>query len=500
VTVEEALLALLAFLAGILLFFGLAQALGSSPPRHARQRDHHSPDPSRHRLRAPTVAESAWESSLRAERRLDRHSEPAGEQPTETAASGGPRKIPAVEVPPLSPPTLTLTDDPGPAEPSGVDAEAVKAPVGLPASAEPDVALVEVCASLFLAGKHAELLVAAERGLGRRDGSSSIRSHHAMTGLWSVVALSHQTLGNEAQARAAFAAALRVVPGSVVLGCPPRLAATCVPIARRLLEMATLSPEGAEDRIVAPRLAMFWLQWRLIAAPGDHGAQAILEAAREALSEGHADVATGLIQRGEWTDAHRYIQQARETGDLFVARGELLVEILAASLRHEIERLTAAVIRGARDEARAVGALDRAETMLASMVDTGLPPRQWVAMTRRVWRGYAKLGTHRLKAGNLDGAADALFHALGMKEIGRQRRRQVREAVVRTLDAMSDEKVQTITRLLADGDRPAAVEHVERLISHVQRAREGGVAQADLAPVATKARQLAQQIEGPPAR
>jgi hypothetical protein len=395
-----------------------------------------------------------------------------------------------------------LTDGPDPAEPepARIDAEAVKAPVGLPASAEPDVALVEVCASLFLAGKHAELLVAAERALGRHDGSGSIRSRHAMTGLWSVVALSHQSLGDEAQARAAFAAALRVVPGSVVLGCPPRLAATCVPIARRLLEMATLAPEGTGDRIVAPRLAMFWLQWRLSAAPGDYDARAILEAAREALSEGHADVATGLIQRGEWTDAHRCIQQGRETGDLFVARAELLVEILAASLRHEIERLTAAVIRGAREEARAVGALERAETMLASMVDTGLPPRQWVAMTRRVWRGYAKLGTHRLKAGNLDGAADALFHALGMKEIGRRRRRQVREAVVRTLDAMSDEKVQTITRLLADGNRPAAVEHVERLISHVQRAREGGVAQADLAPVSTKAGQLAQQIEGPPAR
>ena len=120
-------------------------------------------------------------------------------------------------------------------------------------------------------------------------------------------------------------------------------------------------------------------------------------------------------------------------------------------------------------------------------------------MIRRVWRGYAKLGTRRLKAGNLDGAADALFHALGMKEIGRRRQRQVRDAVVRTLEAMSDQNVETITKLLADGDRPAAVLQVERLISRIQRAREGGVGQASLTPVCIKARLLAQQIEGPPA-
>jgi hypothetical protein len=107
VTVEEALLALLASLAGLLLVFGLAQALDISACRHARQRSRRSPDPSRHRLRAPTVPESAWDSSPFDERRLDRYSEPPGEQSTETAASGGPRK-PPVEAPPLSPPTLDL--------------------------------------------------------------------------------------------------------------------------------------------------------------------------------------------------------------------------------------------------------------------------------------------------------------------------------------------------------------------------------------------------------
>ena len=85
-TVEEALLALLAAVAGILLFLGLAQALDSAPPRHARQRYQRAPGSSRYGRRGPTVGEPASGSATLAERRLDRHSEPAGEEPAETAA------------------------------------------------------------------------------------------------------------------------------------------------------------------------------------------------------------------------------------------------------------------------------------------------------------------------------------------------------------------------------------------------------------------------------
>jgi len=132
VTVEEALLALLAGLAGILLFLGLAQALGGTPTHHPRRRDRGAPDSSRDRLGAAAVGEPPWGSSPLAERRFG----PAWEEPAETPAISAPGRIPPVGVPALSPPTPPLTDAPGPPELARVDPLPATAPVGSPASAK----------------------------------------------------------------------------------------------------------------------------------------------------------------------------------------------------------------------------------------------------------------------------------------------------------------------------------------------------------------------------
>ncbi len=68
-TVEEALVALLAAAAGILLFFGLAQALDGQPPdgRQARLRGVHSEGPqggSARNGRFPVLGASAGQDSL----------------------------------------------------------------------------------------------------------------------------------------------------------------------------------------------------------------------------------------------------------------------------------------------------------------------------------------------------------------------------------------------------------------------------------------------------
>ncbi len=492
-TVEEALVALLAGVAGILLFLGLAQALDSRRPRPLR-RNRLVKDSRESGGGGSARRDSAWGPPPTldgsSDRLLDLSGEPlAGGNPDPASAPFVPQPPPHASVP-----TEGATGR-GPMTLEPMPGEALADACG---SGDPDSALVEACATLYLTGKHAELRVAAGSRLHRGRDNESAGAPPAITALWSLTALSRQALGDDAEARAAFAAALAVLPHSVVEGCPPRLAAVSVPIARRLIEVAEQSPEGAEDRIVAPRLAAFWLRWGLAAAPEDHGVQALLGAAHEALSEGYADVIAGLIRRHEWSAANRVLQEGRDAGELPAARGGVLVEVLAASFRQEVERLTAPAIRGAKDESRAVAALESAETMLASMIGAEFPSRQWGAMIRRIWRSYAHLGLRRLRSGGLDEAADALFQALGMKEIDRRRQGQVREAIVRTLEALAEQKVETIAKLLAEGDRPAAAAEVQRLMSQLQRAREGGVSQEELMAASTTARRLAQQLEPPP--
>jgi hypothetical protein len=487
-TVEEALVALLALVAGILLFLGLAQALDARPPRHARPR---RGDDDGRRSRAPgaTSALSGVNWARPAERPPERAE--AGDGGDEARAA-----------PPVAPAPAAFESTPPP-EPASMDPSTVESPEpghhpAISAPALQEMALVEACATLFLAGKHAEMLVAVASSLGRAEGADSIRSAHAATAVGSLASLSRRALGDEAEARSALATALRDLPEPVVEGCPPRLAALSVPIGRRFLEASEQSPEGAEERIAVARLAAFWLSWRLVAAPADHGAQALLETARAALAAGCAEVIAGLIRRQEWIEAHELIKRGRETGELPAARGDELVELLATSLKHEIERLTAPIIRGAKNESRAVAGLEQAETVLLSLADTSLPPRSRTSMIRRLWRGYATLGVRRLKAGSLDAAADALVRALGMKEIGRRRQRHVKEALVRTLEAMGDQTMDTVAKLLADENREAASEQVKHLDACLERARGSGLSREQLSVASAKVRVLVQRLEAPP--
>jgi hypothetical protein len=267
---------------------------------------------------------------------------------------------------------------------------------------------------------------------------------------------------------------------------------------RRLLDAAEQSQEGAEARIMASRLAVFWLRWRRAAAPEDTAAEAILQTTTEALSDAYADVASGFIRRQQWNEAWRLIEEGRDRHELSFARAEVLMGLLATSLRRETERLTAPAIRGTKNEHRAVTALERAETILASMGTTELPPRQRAAMTRRIGRAYATLGMRRLRAGSLEPAAEALLRALAIKEIGGRVERQVRDAVIHTLESMTDQSAESITTLLAHGDQAGAVDRVERLASRIARVKEAGIAEQDLAVASGKLKRLAQQVNASP--
>ena len=124
--------------------------------------------------------------------------------------------------------------------------------------------------------------------------------------------------------------------------------------------------------------------------------------------------------------------------------------------------------------------LGRAEALLGAMPEGTIGPTHRAAVAQRIWRGHSKLGFRRLRLGQLDAAADTLFHALSMPEIGRRRQRQVRDALVRTLEGLGDQRAAAVVALVAEGKHPAAAEEIARLELRVRRAREEGVSDEEL--------------------
>src|SRR5262245_38918275 len=165
-----------------------------------------------------------------------------------------------------------------------------------------------------------------------------------------------------------------------------------------------------------------------IAGRGDEEAQEVIEARRAAMSETYRASVGAALGRRDWTGAHRLIEDGRASGDLSATEADGLVELVGGSLGREAARLVAPVVRGAKDERRAVAGLESAEALLNSMAAIGLPGRHLGSIARRVWRGFAVLGMRKLESGDLDEAASALFRALGLAQIGRQRQRRVRGA------------------------------------------------------------------------
>jgi hypothetical protein len=213
------------------------------------------------------------------------------------------------------------------------------------------------------------------------------------------------------------------------------------------------------------------------------------------LAESQAEAAAASIRRHDYGAARAIVKRAVDAGELPSVRGEMLLELLGATFRREIDRLTAAAIRGGHDESSAVTGLGQAEALLGTMPEGAIGPTHRAAVAQRIWRGHSKLGFRRLRLGQLDDAADTLFHALAMREIGRRRQRQVRDALVRTLEGLGDQRAAAVSILLAEGKQPAAAEEIARLELRVRRAREQGLSDEELEVASSKLGQLRRRLD-----
>jgi hypothetical protein len=417
VTVEEALVTLLAAVAGVMLFLGLAQALEDRPPRRV-SREPEAPTRSARRAPAPAPARPA----------------PSGPAPWAAPAEG--------------------SGQPGPR------------------------AIVDRAQA-----------IAGERALSPDDEeTAAVRGDSAPIGPAQLATAGH----------ARSAAAIHAEPGGP--GDSERETAPAVsgePTAAVSDAAGHERPPGLGDqqlsrvRRAAPPAA--GAEGGLAAVPAPASAVGIEDGG---IADVRARAATELIARSEFAEARRFIGGAIDAGELPATRGQALLDDLSRALRREVGRLTSGAVRGSADEASAVSALERARALLDTMPNGSLPALERPALARRIWQAHAKLGFRRLRLGQLDAAAEALFSALAMREIGPRGQRQVRDALVRTLEGMAAERAVKGAALLAEGRREAAAEALARIEERIDRARAEGVPAEELEVALARARQLALALGG----
>lgn len=210
--------------------------------------------------------------------------------------------------------------------------------------------------------------------------------------------------------------------------------------------------------------------------------------------------AAALMRGREWAEARRLVESAVAAGEVTPDAAAFLLEVCSTATARELWRLRRALRRGAGDEAPLDGALETARLLLDGEPASGLPAAARGRAGRRLWRGHTRLGLRRWRAGDFDAAVGALFQALAVPELDDRRRALARDLLVRTLEDMAGQRLELIPQPLGDGDRAAALEQAQRLLAHVRRAREEGIAAEDLAVAAARTRQLLEHIEHTPVR
>ncbi len=524
---QDVILALVAAVAGVCLVVGLAQALGPPPRRRRRRRrrvarvDRRPGEATpRARLssdlgdRVPTARTTSVEAEAPASGEPSRppsrrrsapaftpRSKPAGPEAAPTAPA-----VPAparTEAPAGASPQREIADPPGrPAEPvTAAKMIREQAEVARPVPRPPEVELpLEQCRSLYGGEQYQEVIAAAEPALQRALGElSEIGPRaHEVAGLWSLLALSRQALGDEEGARSAFEEAIHAAPEADRPTYQQQLAALAMSVSRRLLARAEEIGEGAgEERIGMLRQAMLWLRQGLAEAPGDGELSSALERARRGLRGSYAQTVTALIQRQEFHRSRRLIRDALADEELPAEGRANLNELLSQTFTGEIGQLSASAIRALEEErvGEALTFLQRAEGILTSVPPEALTSKRRDEVNRRLWWGYSKLGMRRVEAGEHEDAIESLFHALRIGETSPERQQETREAIVRALLGVAEGRAAIINQLVKDGKRSAAMEEGERLKAVIRESLELGLTQQELSPVIAKARRALESID-----
>src|SRR5215813_11524661 len=499
VTLEEGLIALLAVVAGILLFVGLAQALDARPSRRRRRRSVPPADASATLASAPPASE-VTELAPRApstgpERR--RSPQPGSRPCVRAAVPEAPPAVPPAPVETAAPPPTaplsapiqetTLAQIYGPSSPSSI-------PLASPPS-DPAVVGVERALALQGEGRHGEVVETALAQLDSPARSEVYEASFSRASLWALVGVSRHALGDVEGTQEALEAAVREAPNGVAEGCPERITAVAVDGARQLLGAADSMSPASTERVALLRMSVLWLEWRIVASPATEEISVVLDKAREALWEGYVLAGRGLMQRRQFAAARSLVRQALESDDLPVSRRAPLTSLAAQGVVRQIGRLVATARGTATPEPEALDALERAREILAATSAESIAPSLWHASNQRIWNGYMRLARRQIESFELEAAVRPLLRALHLRDLELGLERRTRELLGRTIERIADRAGETIGRLLKGGDREAAMQRWQDVRGLIQRARDQGMSHEELAQAFNRARQMLEQIE-----
>ena len=173
----------------------------------------------------------------------------------------------------------------------------------------------------------------------------------------------------------------------------------------------------SRERVAVLRMAVLWLEWRIVAAPATEEVSVLLDRAREALWDGYALAGRGLMRRRQFAQARELVRQALDSEDLPAARRAPLAELAARSIVRQIGRLVATARGTETPEADALDALERGREILTATSVDAVTPGRWHAANRRIWSGYMRLGRRDIVGFELEAALRPLFRALHLRDL-----------------------------------------------------------------------------------
>jgi tetratricopeptide (TPR) repeat protein len=378
------------------------------------------------------------------------------------------------------------------------DAQQVSAVVAAPpsgdrASGAAAPSTLDTCFELYQERRFAEVIAFGTATLQRDPAAPA----HERAALWSVVALARQASGDDAGARAALESAIQAAPASQRITYQRQLVSLALQAAQGALTGAANHPDsGSEERVVTIRKAVAWLEGGRAVMDGEQALHDLRESAHALLWPAYEQVVIALVQRQEFGAARRHLREALDDPAFPPARADRFRELLSGTFSGEIGQLTAQAIRSMQDarESEALGSLNRAQTLLATIAAEALPPKRREEVDQRLWWGYNKLGVRRLDAGAFDDALEPLLHAVRFQGVGPDRQGETRAALARALAGIVDVRAVAVRQLADEGDREAAMVETDRLWSLIASATAAGVTEEQLSTVIGKIRRVVDSV------
>ncbi|HEV8641793.1 MAG TPA: hypothetical protein VGV13_11900 [Methylomirabilota bacterium] len=359
---------------------------------------------------------------------------------------------------------------------------------------------VESCYALYEAEQFREVVTQGALALEAVASGALDMGSPDLAKLWGVMGLARRALGDHNGARMAFQEAIAVAPRAHRGAWERHLASLALHVGQQLLAQAQ-SPGAtdAEERVSTLYAAITWFDRGVAAAPGDDALHEAAAAARAALWPTYDQVTAELIQRQEYHAARRLLTEALTDVDCPADLQQTFSELLSATHSGEVGQLTAEAIRRMQEgrEVEALATLDRAEELLSTITDDGIPEKRRQELERRLWWGYTKVGIGRLEAGLYEEALEPLLHGLGFSSVGAARLEETRRPVVHALEGLVEARGPLIQQLAEDGDRDAALAAGEKLRTLLHDAMERGVTRAELIGALVKADEIFERLGEP---